>query len=282
MSTIDSPLDTPAERERFVEIDRSDPTVPVVTLNRPDRRNALSTELVADGIAAFHELHRDRDARVVVLTGAGAGFCAGADLKGGGPLAPDADGRGPVGSVYRSQEHIVDFMMAVHECDKPVIAALHGAAVGGGLALALASDLRVADTTAYFGSVFIKVGLTSCDIGTSYFLPRIVGAGHAMDMMITGRHVDAEEADKIGLLNRLVPEGTHLDAAKEFATQIAANNEYGVWLTKRGLWANIDAPSIRHAVELENRQQVLGTFTGNMREAMIAFGEGREPEWEPM
>ena len=269
-------------RENYVTIDRTDPAVPVVTLDRPERRNALSMDLVGDGIAAFRELHRDRDARVIVLTGAGGGFCAGADLKGGGSPAPDSEGRGPVGSVYRSQEHIVDFMMAVHECDKPVIAAVHGAAVGGGLALALASDLRVADTTAYFGSVFINVGLTSCDIGTSYFLPRLVGSGHAMDMMLSGRHVGAEEADRMGMLNRLVPEGTHVEAALELGRRLAKQNEYGLWLTKRGMWANIDAPSIRHAVELENRQQVLGTFTGNMTEAMRAFGEGRDPNWGPM
>ena len=269
-------------RENYVTIDRTDAAVPVVTLDRPDRRNALSMDLVGDGIAAFRELHRDRDARVIVLTGAGGGFCAGADLKGGGSPAPDSEGRGPVGSVYRSQEHIVDFMMAVHECDKPVIAAVHGAAVGGGLALALASDLRVADTTAYFGSVFINVGLTSCDIGTSYFLPRLVGSGHAMDMMLSGRHVGAEEADRMGMLNRLVPEGTHVEAALELGRRLAKQNEYGLWLTKRGMWANIDAPSIRHAVELENRQQVLGTFTGNMTEAMRAFGEGRDPNWGPM
>ncbi len=266
----------------FVTVDRSDPSVPVVTLDRPERRNALSMDLCTDGIAAFRQLHRDRDARVIVLHGRGAGFCAGADLQGGGSPAPDSEDRGPVGRVYRAQEHIVDFMMAVHECDKPVVAAVHGAAVGGGLALALASDLRVADTTAFFGSVFIKVGLTSCDIGTSYFLPRIVGAGHAMDMMITGRHVGAGEADKMGLVNRLVPEGTHLEAAQELARSIAENNEYGLWLTKRGLWANIDAPSIRHAVELENRQQVLGTFTGNMAEAQAAFADKRNPVWGPM
>lgn len=270
------------DRPSYVTIDRTDPAVPLVTLDRPDRRNALSMDLVSDGIAAFRELHRDRDARVIVLTGAGDGFCAGADLKGGGGPAPDAEGRGAVGSVYRSQEHIVDFMMAIHECDKPVVAAVHGAAVGGGLALALASDLRVADTTAYFGSVFINVGLTSCDIGTSYFLPRLVGTGHAMDMMLSGRHVPAEEAERMGMLNRLVPEGTHLDAAREYATGLARQNEYGLWLTKRGMWANVDAPSIRHAVELENRQQVLGTFTGNMTEAMQAFVERRSPNWGPM
>ena len=188
----------------------------------------------------------------------------------------------PGGEVLAA-DHIYEIIRDFQDkCDKPVVAAVHGAAVGGGLALALASDLRVADTTAYFGSVFIKVGLTSCDIGTSYFLPRLVGSGHAMDMMITGRHVPAQEADRMGMLNMLVPEGTHLDAAKDYAAQIAKNNEYGVWLTKRGLWANIDAPSIRHAVELENRQQILGTFTGNMTEAMRAFGEGREPEWGPL
>ena len=266
----------------FVTIDRTDPAAPVVTLNRPERRNALSMGLVSDGIEAFRELHRDRDARVVVLCGAGESFCAGADLKGDDGPAPDAEGRGPVGSVYRTQEHIVDLMMAIHECDKLVVAAVHGAAVGGGLALALASDLRVADETAYFGSVFIKVGLTSCDIGTSYFLPRLVGTGHAMDMMATGRHVEAAEADRMGLLNRLVPAGTHVEAATELAELIAQNNEYGLWLTKRGMWANVDAPSIRHAVELENRQQVLGTFTGNMAEAMAAFVERRDPEWGPM
>jgi len=109
-----------------------------------------------------------------------------------------------------------------------------------------------------------------------------VGAGHAMDMMITGRHVGAEEADQMGLVNRLVPEGTHLEAAQELARSIAENNEYGLWLTKRGLWANIDAPSIRHAVELENRQQVLGTFAGNMAEAQAAFADKRNPVWGPM
>ena len=266
----------------YVTIDRSDPAVPVVTLNRPERRNALGTELVQEGIDAFHELHRDRAARVVVLTGAGEAFCAGADLKGGNPPPPDAEGRGRVATVYRGQEHIVDLMMAVHECDKPVVAAVHGPAVGGGLALVLASDLVVADPTAVFGAVFIKVGLTACDIGTSYFLPRIVGATRAAELMLTGRHFTAEEAERWGVVNRLAGPGDHVAAARSMAAEVAANNEYGVWLTKRGLWANVDAPSLRHAVELENRQQVLGAMTGNLEEAMRAFADGRDPEWGAM
>ena len=163
-----------------------------------------------------------------------------------------------------------------------MIAAVHGAAVGGGLALALACDLRVATRTARFGAVFIRVGLSSCDVGVSYLLPRILGATRAAELMLTGRHFSGEEADRFGMLNALVDEGAEVDAATALALEIAKNSEYGIWMTKRGLWANLDAPSLRHAIELENRTQVLGTFTGNMREATIAFQEKRDPQWKPM
>jgi enoyl-CoA hydratase len=163
-----------------------------------------------------------------------------------------------------------------------VIAAVHGAAVGGGIALALACDLRVASPDAYFASHFIRVGLSSCDVGTSYWLPRIVGPTAAAEMMLTGRRVPAEEALRIGLLNRVVDQDALLDAALELAAGITANSEFGVIMTKLGLWANFDAPSLRAAMELENRTQVLGTFTGNMNEAGKAFREKRPPEWAPM
>jgi len=170
----------------------------------------------------------------------------------------------------------------VHELPQPVIAAVHGAAVGGGLALALASDLRVASTDAFFASQFIRVGLSSCDVGTSYFLPRIVGATRAAELMLTGRRFTADEADRMGMLNRLVPRDELLAAAHELAAAVIANSEYGVYMTKIGLWANLDASSLREAMELENRTQVLGTFTGNMSEAAEAFREKREPVWKPM
>lgn len=266
----------------YVEIDRSRPAVPVVTLNRPEHLNALSASLVSDAKAAIGSLNRDRSTAVIVLTGAGAGFCAGADLSGEDDPAPDTDGRGQVGLVYRFQEHLAELMLAVHECEKPVIAAVHGAAVGGGLALALACDLRVATPTARFGAVFIRVGLSSCDVGVSYFLPRIVGAGRAAELMLTGRHFSGEEANEFGMLNDLVPEGEHVEAAVRLAEQIADHSDYGIWMTKKGLWTNVDAPSLRSAIELENRQQVLGTFTGNMTEAGAAFREKRKPNWNPM
>jgi enoyl-CoA hydratase len=261
-----------------------DPTgqVALVTLNRPERINSLSMQLVTEVTETFRRLHREREVRAVVLHGEGPGFCSGADLRGDGEAAPDADGRGPVGAVYRTQEHLVEMILAIRECDKPVVAAVHGAAVGGGLALALACDLRVASRTARFGAAFIRVGLSSCDVGVSYFLPRIIGATRAAELMLTGRHFSGEEADRWGMLNKVVDEGREVEAAIALADEVAANTEYGVWMTKRGLWANLDAPSLRHALELENRTQVLGTFTGNMREAMRAFQEKRSPRWDPM
>jgi enoyl-CoA hydratase/carnithine racemase len=181
-----------------------------------------------------------------------------------------------------AQEHLAELILAIHDLPQPVIAAVHGAAVGGGLALSLACDLRVASDDAFFAAHFIRVGLSSCDVGTSYFLPRIVGPTIAAELMLTGRRMPAAEADRIGMLNRVVPRDDLLDIALDLAAEIAANSEYGVYMTKIGMWCNLDAPSLRHAIELENRTQVLGCFTGNMAEAGRAFVEKREPQWNPM
>jgi enoyl-CoA hydratase len=255
--------------------------ISVVELDDPARYNALSVVMVEELRAAIEQLRSDRSVRVVVLTGSGRGFCAGANLA-GEELPERVRTRGPVGLVQTMQEDLAALILAVHELPQPVIAAVHGAAVGGGLALALACDLRVASDDAFFASQFIRVGLSSCDVGTSYFLPRLVGATAAAELMLTGRRFGAEEAARIGLLNRIVPAAELLDAALELGELVLANSEYGVYMTKLGLWANLDAPSLRHAMELENRTQVLGTFTGNMREAAEAFVEKRDPVWRPM
>jgi len=140
----------------------------------------------------------------------------------------------------------------------------------------------VASPDAFFACQYIRVGLSSADVGTSYTLPRLVGPTMACELMLTGRRFDAAEAHAIGLLNRVVQRDRLLDEATELASAIAENNEYGVLMTKLGLWANLDAPSLRHAIQLENRTQVLGTFTGNMTEAATAFREKRPPVWKPM
>lgn len=266
----------------LVEMSRPGDEVALLTLNDPARYNSLTNGMVAELRAAFAQLRTDRTARVIVLTGRGRGFCAGANMTGDDPPPPEAEGRGRVGFINALQENLAELVLAIHEAPQPVIAAVHGGAVGGGFALSLASDLRVATTDAYFAAHFIRVGLSSCDVGTSYLLPRIVGPTLAMELMLTGRRVPATEAMGMGLLNRVVDADGLLPAALDLAAMITANSEYGVLMTKRGMWANLDTNSIRHAMELENRTQVLGCFTGNMTEAGQAFVEKRPPRWNPM
>jgi enoyl-CoA hydratase len=256
--------------------------IALVQMDDGARYNALTTGMVTELKEAFAALGADRDIRVVVLAGAGRGFCSGANMTGGDELPESARRRGPVGLIQMMQEHLAELILAIHELPQPVIAAVHGGAIGGGLAVALACDLRVASQDAFFAAHFIRVGLSSCDVGTSYILPRIVGPTIAAELMLTGRRFSAEEANQIGLLNRVVEKDGLLAAAADLAATIAANSEYGVYMTKLGLWANLDAPSLRHAIQLENRTQVLGTFTGNMTEAGKAFVEKRPPVWKPM
>jgi enoyl-CoA hydratase len=176
----------------------------------------------------------------------------------------------------------VELVLLVREMQKPVIAAVNGTAVGGGFAICLHCDIRVAAESARFGTVPIKIGLSSCDLGTSYLLPRIVGAARAAELMLTGRIFAAEEAERIGLVHRIVPDDEVIDSAVETAGLISENSEYGVWMTKQVLWANLEAPSLRHAIEMENRTQALGVFTDNLEEAMAAFREGRKPQWKAL
>jgi enoyl-CoA hydratase len=256
--------------------------VALLELDDPDRYNALTTAMVGELRAVFADLRDDRTVRAVVLAGRGRGFCAGANMTGDDTTPPEAQDRGPVGAIHFIQDNLAQLMLAIHELPQPVIAAVHGAAVGGGLAISLAADLRVASDDAVFGSQFIRVGLSSCDVGTSYWLPRVVGPTIAAELMLTGRRFSADEAMRFGMLNRVVPRDGLLDAATELAGLITDNSEYGVYMTKLGMWANLDAPSLRHAMELENRTQVLGTFTRNMTEAGRAFVEKRDPTWNPM
>lgn len=266
----------------LVRTRRLDGGVVVLELDDPDRYNALTAAMVTELRDALGAIRADREVRVVVLAGAGRGFCSGANLAGDEELPAFARDRGPVGLVQALQEHLAELMLAIRELPQPVVAAVHGAAMGGGLALALACDLRVASDDAFFAAQFIRVGLSSCDVGTSYTLPRLVGATRAAELMLTGRRFSAEEAERFGMLNRVVPRDRLEEEALELASAVAANSEYGVVMTKIGMWANLDAPSLRHAIQLENRTQVLGTFTGNMTEAAAAFREKRAPEWKPM
>jgi enoyl-CoA hydratase len=250
-----------------------------LTLDRPESLNAMNTDLVNDLHAALDEVDGDQACRVVILTGAGRGFCAGLDIKSGSVIPPNSDGVGRAQSGMLSQEHIASLITHMRSVRKPIIAAVNGPAAGGGLALALASDVRVAARSARFNVAFVRIGLSGCDVGVSYLLPRIVGASHAFEMMLTGRFVSAEEAERIGLVSRVVEDGEVVDAALEIAGQIAANSPFGVWMTKEVMWANLEASSLRGAIDLENRTQILTTFTEDMPEAMRAFLEKRQPNF---
>jgi enoyl-CoA hydratase/carnithine racemase len=253
------------------------PTIALVNLNRPDRLNAIDGELL-DGLDDALDVLASGDYRAAVLTGAGRGFCAGADLSGtGAPWVPEA--ATTLKTVYDSQVRLAELYLRLYELPVPVVAAVNGAAVGGGLAFALHCDVRIASTAARFGSVFITAGLSSMDMGTSYLLPRIVGAGVARELMLTGRIIESEEAHRIHLVHDVVAPGELVPAAQAVAERIAGNNPFGVWQTKIGLNAALDAPSLRHAMEIENRTQVLAMLTGNPREAAEALMAKRPPVW---
>lgn len=258
-----------------------EPGIVLVTMNRPDRLNAMSQDFIAAMHETFATLAEDRSVRAIVLTGAGRGFCSGADLQ-GGPPAPGSEGMGPIAKGFFSQEHIASLNERIHRMRVPVIAAVNGAAVGGGFALALACDIRFAAQSARFGAVFITVGVSACDMGTSYFLPRLVGASRAAELMLTGRIFDAAEARSMDLVLDVVPDGEVVERAVVTARQIMANSPLAVWMTKETMWQTIDSPSLRHAMDMENRTQIMCTATGDMTEAALAFRERRRPVWAPL
>lgn len=253
-----------------LELTRPRPDIALLTLNRPDKLNALNHGLVEDLHATLDDIRADDHCRVVVLTGAGRGFCSGLDLT---EPSPDNGLEFPR-SGMRWQERIAELTTKVSRLRQPVIAAVNGPAYGGGFALALASDIRIASESARFCTQFIKLGLGGCDIGVSYTLPRIVGAGQAFDLILTARTVDAAEALRLGLVSRLSA-GSVLDDALALAETLCGYGKFGVESTKQVLWANLEAPSLEAALQVENRSQILASTSGEMRDAAAAFATRR-------
>lgn len=245
-----------------------------VTLDRPDRLNAISARMFEE----LHELRRRADAddtlRVIVLTGAGRGFCAGLDLEEATGLHDRS-----VPDFLRGQSHGAEAIAGLRAMRVPVVAAVNGPAAGGGLALALASDVRVCSPDATFTVAFPRLGLTACDVGVSWLLPRIVGFGHASELMLTSRRIDAQEAERIGLVGRVVPADELLGAAHAVADEICSTSPFAAQLTKEGLQLAVDAPSLQAAIAIENRNQVLASRTEDMAEGIAAFLERRAPRY---
>lgn len=267
-----------------VEVDRPREGIVRITLNRPERLNTLTGELVAALSAELTRLATDRTCRVVVLTGAGRGFCAGLDLTGytgtqeqpaDEAPAPRVD---PIAGLDR-QRDIARLALQLHQLPQPVISAINGPAAGGGLALACASDIRMAATGAVFAVGFLRAGFSACDIGLSWLLPRIVGTGRAHELMLTGRRWDTAEALRIGLVTHVAEPEDLMDLVLEEAAEILRNPPFSVELTKQGMWASVENPSFTNAVEFENRQQILSSLTADRAEAARAFLEKRDPDY---
>jgi enoyl-CoA hydratase len=243
------------------------------TMNRPERLNALSRNLVEELRAFFVDLYWRRDVRVVVLQGAGANFCAGLDLKERG----DPQGDRSIGAGLTAQRRISEIVIAMRRCPQPIVACVNGAAAGGGFALALASDVRIATPTTRMNAAFIRIGLSACDIGVSYFLPRMVGSSVAAEYMLTGRFLTAERARELGLVSQIVDPAELEATARGFVDDMLHATPLGLRLTKEALNHAIDAGGLEAAIAMEDRNQILASADGDFGEGVRAFLEKRRP-----
>jgi enoyl-CoA hydratase len=249
-----------------------------VTLNRPDALNSLNITLVDELLDYFDKLYFDRVVRIVVLRGAGRAFCAGLDLKESGRRrnVEGAAATGPSAGLD-SQRRISEIVMRMRRCPQPILSLVHGPACGGGFAIALASDIRIAGKSARMNAAFIRLGLSACDIGVSYFLPRLVGTSVASELMLTGRFINAERALRVGLVSDVVDDSKLTEAARPYLDEMLTTSPLGLRLTKECLNMSVDAPSLESAIAMEDRNQILCAQTNDVREGMRAFLEKRQP-----
>lgn len=245
-----------------------------LTLNRPEAMNAISLEMVHELNDYFGRLYNDASVRIVVMRGAGRAFCAGLDIRDTGRT--DA-GAVPFGGGFGFQGYLADVYIKMRRCPQPIVALIHGPACGGGLAFALASDIRIAGDSARMNAAFIRIGLSACDMGVSYFLPRLVGASLAAELMLTGRFIHAPRALATGLVSQLVPDDGLEAAGQALVEEMLGTSPMGLRMTKEGLAMAIDAPSLEAAMAIENRNQVMCAASSDFAEGMRAFLEKRPP-----
>jgi enoyl-CoA hydratase/carnithine racemase len=258
-----------------IDVRQEGPTL-WVTLNRPDSLNAMSRQLVEEVRRLFVDLYWRRDVRVVVLTGAGRAFCAGLDLK----ERHDNSGERTVEAALDGQRRIAEIVIAMRRCPQPIIALVNGAASGGGFAMALASDVRIATPQTRMNAAFIRIGLSACDIGVSYFLPRMVGSSVAAEYMLTGRFIEAERARELGLVSKVVEREALEAEGRGFVEDMLHATPLGLRLTKEALNHAIDAGGLEAVIAMEDRNQVLTSQDANFKEGIAAFLEKRKPNYD--
>ena len=264
----------------YVLVEKPRPHVTLITLNRPERMNAMAFDVMIPLRERLEEVSVDNDTRVVVLTGAGHGFCSGADLEDPGTL-PNIDGLTLTSIARRAMEVLDDVVVALRKMHQPVIAAVNGPAIGGGFCLSLAADMRVASDSAVFRAAGINNGLTASELGISYLLPRAIGASRAFDIMLTGRDVDAAEAERIGLVSQVVGGEALLGVCYAMAERMIGYSRAGIEVTKRMLWSGLDAGSLAAHMDHEGIAQLyVRLTTQNFEEAVRARKEKRAPVYE--
>ena len=264
----------------FVQVEYPRSGVCLITLNRPERMNAMAFDVMVPLREALEEVGFNNDVRVVVLTGAGEGFCAGADLEDPGWL-DIFNGLTVPGIARRAMRILEDVVRTINNLPQPVIGAVNGAAIGGGFCLAMATDIRIASEKAYFRPAGINNGLTSAELGLSYLLPRAIGTSRAFEIMLTGRDVDALEAADIGIVSRTVHPEQLLEECYDMAERISGFSQLGVEMSKQMLWAGMDAGSLHTHMNHEGHAQLFVRMTTqNFEEAIRARKEGRKPDYK--
>jgi enoyl-CoA hydratase len=251
-----------------------EPGLGLIKLNRPERLNAISLEMLDDLHRLFDKIREDEAMRVLIVTGAGRGFCAGADLMDKAMHDKAAElFSSAAAHLIRVQKRFSRVILEMRDLPQPLISAVNGHAAGGGMCIALASDILIAGPNAKFTPSFANIGLSGGELGTSYFLPRTVGRVRAGEILLTGRTVDAEEAERIGLVNRLVADDQLMDTALATARSLLQKSVFGLRMTKEALNHNLHATDLASAIELENRNQSIACLNPEFFEAISKFQE---------
>jgi enoyl-CoA hydratase len=258
-----------------IELERPEAGVARVRLVDEAHMNALSLATLQELTTSLRELDASPEIRCIVLTGAGRAFSAGLNLQ----VIRDHLADPSLPGAHALQEQAVAGIMAPRQIATPVVAAVNGLALGGGLALALCCDIRISGSGARFTTGFPRLGLTGCDVGVSWMLPRLVGAANAFDLMLTSRVIDATEALRMGLVSQVVDDASLDGHAVAVAAEIAALAPFAVRLTKQAMWTNLAAPDLHTAIEVENRNQVLALQTEDVREGVEALTARRAPQF---
>jgi enoyl-CoA hydratase/carnithine racemase len=273
-----------------VKFKLSEDGIGIITLNRPERMNAISAQFTDDFNAVLDALMNNLDCRVVIVKGEGKAFCAGMDLKEASILmkrrVPESyqkfnfiDVPETIKRTIYTQARLGEIVIKLRKINQPVIALINGPAVGGGFTFAMAADVRIATENGRFSIGAINVGMGGGDIGGSYFLPRLIGMSRAAELMYTGRFIGAKEAEEIGLVLKVVSEDKLMDTALEMANEMLSKSPLGLRMTKEAINISMDSPSLDTMVKFDNRGQSVCTSSKDIAQAIQMYVEKKKPEF---